>query len=62
MLSKIDPVAVARMKVTRAATGETEIHYSYERISIRHFRRWWKLHKHLRFMRKEDRQERKQVT
>lgn len=61
MLAKTDPVAIARAKVTRAVTGETEIYYSYDRVPIRKFRRWLKLHKHLRFMRNEDRQERKQV-
>lgn len=59
--AKLDPVAVARMKVTKAATGKSEYIYSYEQIPIRQFRRWWRLHKHLRFMRKEDRSERKLV-
>lgn len=53
---RLKPVAVARLRVTRAATGETEVHYSYERVPVWQFRRWLKLHKHLRFMRKEDRQ------
>lgn len=53
--ARIQPVAVARMQVRRA-TGETEIHYSYERIPIRQLRRWWKLRRHLAYMRREDRQ------
>lgn len=59
--AKTDPVAIARMKVTRAVTGKIEYIYSYEKVPIKQFRRWWKLHKHLRFMRREDRLERKQV-
>jgi hypothetical protein len=49
------PVAVARARVIRA-TGETETHYSAEQVPIWQLRRWWKLRRHLAFMKREDRQ------
>jgi hypothetical protein len=48
-------VAVARAVVTRAATGRTEVHYSYEPVPIWRLGRYLKLHRHLRFMKREDR-------
>jgi hypothetical protein len=53
--ARLQPVCVARARVTRA-DGTTEVRYSVEKVPIRQFRRWWKLQKHLKFMRKEDRQ------
>lgn len=52
--ARLKPVAVARARVIRA-TGETETHYSAEKVPVWQPRRWLKLRKHLRFMRNEDR-------
>jgi hypothetical protein len=51
--ARLKTVAVARARVTRA-NGETEIHYSAERVPIWEFGRWLKLRKHIRFMKNED--------
>lgn len=53
--ARLESVSIARAVVTRA-NGEREVHYSVERIPLWQVRRWWKLRKHLRFMKKEDRQ------
>lgn len=48
-------IAVARAVVHRAATGKTEVYYSYERPRWWQLGKWWRLWMHLRFMRAEDR-------
>lgn len=53
--AKVTSVAVARAVVTRA-TGSTEVHYSYEPIPPWDVRRFLKLHKHLRRMKREDKE------
>jgi len=54
--AKLEPIAIARLRVQRA-TGEVEFIYSYEPVSILDFHRWLRLHKHLAFMRAEDRRD-----
>ncbi len=49
-------VAVARAVITRAATGKREVYYSYERPRWWQLLRWFKLWRHLRFMRREDKE------
>lgn len=56
MIGRVQPVAVARARVTRA-NGATEVHYSYEPVPVWRFRRWLKLQRHLAFMRAEDKRE-----
>lgn len=52
---KLTAVTVARAYVQRA-DGRREVHYSVEAVPIWQIRRWFKLRKHLRFMKKEDAQ------
>ena len=51
--AKNKPVSVARATVKRA-NGDIEIYYSAEKVPLREFRRWLKLKRHLRFMKRED--------
>ena len=52
--AKITSVSVARAYVQRA-DGRREVHYSIEHVPIRQFRRWLKLRRHVRLMKREDR-------
>lgn len=52
--AKLTSVSIARAEVTRA-NGDREIYYSLEKVPFWHVRRRYKLQKHLRFMRNEDR-------
>jgi hypothetical protein len=52
--AKVTSVSVARAVVTRV-NGETEVFYSHERVPPWQVVRFLKLHRHLRFMKREDR-------
>lgn len=52
--AKIKAISIARMRVTRATTGKREVYYETERVPLLQFKRWWRLYKHLRFMKRED--------
>lgn len=52
--AKLTSVSVARAYVQRA-DGRREVHYSVEAVPIRQLRRWFRLRRHLAFMKKEDR-------
>lgn len=54
MIGKVEPVSIARATVKRT-DGSVEVYYSCEKVPLREVRRRIKLHKHLQFMKKEDR-------
>jgi len=54
--SRIKAVGTARARVTRA-DGRREVYYSVERVPFWQVRRRLKLHRHVRFLRNEDRRE-----
>lgn len=53
--AKLTAVSVARARVERA-DGSTDIYYSPEKVSPLDFRRWLKLRRHIRLMKREDKQ------